>query len=125
MKKSSNIALILAGGMGGRMRAAIPKQFMEIDGETVLLHTLKAFQQHPLIHGIYIVCMPEWEAFVRSEAERGGIDKLGGVIAAGETSYRSACNGIACLAKEVDDPEALVLVHDAVRPLKARSMNPR
>ena len=68
MKQSHNIALILAGGTGGRMRAAVPKQFMEIDGESVLLHTMKAFQQHPLIHEIYLVCMPEWSAFVRSEA---------------------------------------------------------
>ena len=117
MKKSHNIALILAGGTGGRMRAAVPKQFMEIDGETVLLHTLKAFQQHPLIHEIYLVCMPEWNDFVRSEAEKGKIDKLSGIITAGKTSYASASNGIAHLAKKVTEPETIVLVHDAVRPL--------
>ena len=71
MKQSHNIALILAGGTGERMRASVPKQFMEIDGETVLLHTVKAFQQHPLIHEIYLVCMPEWESFVRNEAKKG------------------------------------------------------
>ena len=99
------------------MRAAVPKQFMEIDGETVLLHTLKAFQQHPLIHEIYLVCMPEWNDFVRSEAEKGKIDKLSGIITAGKTSYSSASNGIAHLAKKVTEPETIVLVHDAVRPL--------
>ena len=117
MKQSHNIALILAGGTGERMQAVVPKQFMEIDGETVLLHTMRAFQQHPLIHEIYLVCMPEWNAFVRSEAGRGGIDKLNGIIAAGETCYKSACNGIAHLAKISTDTDAIVLVHDAVRPL--------
>jgi 2-C-methyl-D-erythritol 4-phosphate cytidylyltransferase len=117
MKKSHNIALILAGGTGDRMHAAVPKQFMEIDGESVLLHTMKAFQAHPLIHEIYLVCMPEWNTFVQSEAEKGQIDKLSGIVAAGETSYKSACNGIAYLAKTVADPEAIILVHDAVRPL--------
>ena len=117
MKQSHNIALILAGGTGERMCASVPKQFMDIDGETVLLHTMRAFQQHPLIHEIYLVCMPEWNVFVQNEAGRGRIDKLGGIIAAGETSYRSACNGIAHLADTVTDPEAIVLVHDAVRPL--------
>ena len=117
MKQSRNIALILAGGTGERMQAVVPKQFMEIDGETVLLHTMRAFQQHPLIHEIYLVCMPEWNAFVQSEAERGRIDKLSGIIAAGETSYKSACNGIAHLCKTLDDTDAIVLVHDAVRPL--------
>ena len=99
------------------MRASVPKQFMEIDGETVLLHTMKAFQQHPLIHEIYLVCMPEWESFVRNEAKKGGIDKLCGIIPAGESCYASACNGIEHLAKTVKEPDAIVLVHDAVRPL--------
>ena len=117
MKQSHNIALILAGGTGERMRTSVPKQFMEIDGETVLLHTMKAFQQHPLIHEIYLVCMPEWESFVRNEAKKGGIDKLCGIIHAGETCYASACNGIEYLAKAVKEPDAIVLVHDAVRPL--------
>ena len=117
MKQSHNIALILAGGTGERMHAVVPKQFMEIDGETVLLHTLRAFQQHPLIDEICIVCMPEWEDFVRSEAKRGGIDKLSDTIGAGESSYASARNGIKHLLDTVKEPNAIVLVHDAVRPL--------
>lgn len=117
MKQSHNIALILAGGIGERMQAVVPKQFMEIDGETVLLHTMRAFQQHPLIHEIYLVCMPEWEAFVRREAQLGGIAKLSGIIPAGESCYASARNGIEYLAEKVTDPDAVILVHDAVRPL--------
>ena len=117
MKQSHNIALILAGGTGERMHAVVPKQFMEIDGETVLLHTLRAFQQHPLIHEICIVCMPEWEDFVRSEAERGQIDKLSSIVGAGMSSYASARNGIKHLLDTVKEPNAIVLVHDAVRPL--------
>lgn len=117
MKQSHNIALILAGGTGKRMRAVVPKQFMEIDGETVLSHTMKAFQQHPLIHEIYLVCMPEWETFVRDEAKKGGVNKLSGIIPAGDSCYASACNGIEYLAKTVKEPDAVVLVHDAVRPL--------
>ena len=103
MKQSHNIALILAGGTGERMQAVVPKQFMEIDGETVLLHTMRAFQQHPLIHEIYLVCMPEWEAFVRREAKLGGIDKLNGIVPAGESSFASARNGINYMAETVAD----------------------
>ena len=117
MKQSRNIALILAGGTGKRMNAVVPKQFMEIDGETVLLHTMKAFQQHPLIHEIYLVCMNEWHDFVCREAEKTGIDKLCDIIEAGESCFASACHGIEHLAKTVSDPEAIILVHDAVRPL--------
>jgi 2-C-methyl-D-erythritol 4-phosphate cytidylyltransferase len=117
MKQSHNIALILAGGTGERMHAVVPKQFMEIDGESVLLHTLKAFQQHPLIHEIYLVCMPEWASFVRDEAKKGGVDKLQGIVPAGESCYASACNGIEHLIKTFKEDKAIVLVHDAVRPL--------
>lgn len=117
MKQSHNIALILAGGTGKRMNTLVPKQFIEIDGESVLLHTMRAFQQHPLIHEIFLVCLPEWHDFVRNEAEKGGIDKLNGIVAAGETSYASACRGIKHLVEISASPEAIVLVHDAVRPL--------
>lgn len=117
MKQSHNIALILAGGTGERMHAVVPKQFMEIDGESVLLHTLRAFQKHPLIHEIYLVCTSEWENFVRSEAKHGGIDKLQGIALAGESCFASARNGIEFLAEKVTNPDAIVLIHDAVRPL--------
>jgi len=117
MKQSHNIALILAGGTGERMHAVVPKQFMEIDGESVLLHTLRAFQQHPLIHEIYLVCTSEWENFVRSEARHGGIDKLKGIAPSGESCFASARNGIGFLAERVTNPDAIVLIHDAVRPL--------
>ena len=100
MKQSHNIALILAGGTGERMHAVVPKQFMEIDGESVILHTMKAFQQHLI-----------------EEAERGGIDKLCGIVRAGESSFASARNGIEHLAETITDDDAIVLVHDAVRPL--------
>lgn len=117
MKYSRNIALILAGGYGKRMNAPTPKQFMEIDGETVVLHTMRVFQQHPLIHDIYLVCTTGWHDFVRSEAEKGGIDKLRDIIDAGESSYQSACNGIAHLSGVVPSSGTIVLVHDAARPL--------
>ena len=117
MTQSHNIALVLAGGTGKRMNTLVPKQFMEIDGETVLLHTLRAFQQHPLIHEIYLVCQPEWNAFVKDEAEKGGIQKLQGIIPAGRSGFASASNGIAYLAEKVTAKGTIVLVHDAVRPL--------
>lgn len=117
MKQSHNVALILAGGTGERMHAVIPKQFMEIDGESVLLHTMRAFQRHALVHAIYVVCTPEWEAFVHREAMRGGIEKLEGIVGAGESSFVSARNGIEHLLASVKEKNTVVLVHDAVRPL--------
>ena len=47
------------------MNANCPKQFLQVDGESVLLHTMRAFQRHPLIQDIYVVCAAEWAAAVR------------------------------------------------------------
>ena len=44
-----NIAMIFAGGRGVRMGSGIPKQFLEIHGKPVLVHTLELFQEHDMI----------------------------------------------------------------------------
>ena len=54
-----SIALILAGGVGSRMNFSIPKQFVVVDGLTILQHTMLAFQRHQLISAIYVVCAPQ------------------------------------------------------------------
>ena len=70
MKKldTHNIALLLAGGYGLRTQSNRPKQFIESEGESILLHTMKAFERHPLIHEIWVVCNPEWQDYVTRQA---------------------------------------------------------
>ena len=94
-----------------------PKQYIEVNGESVLKHTMKAFQQHPLIQDIYVVCARGWEETVSEEAQSGEITKFRHAIIGGDTSFQSLKNGIAYLQQEVKDKDAIVLVHDAVRPL--------
>lgn len=114
-----NIALLLAGGLGSRLSNKCPKQFIEIDGEPVILHTMRAFQQHPDITDIFVVCLARWEDYVHEQARRGHINKLRGTFPAGSTAYHSICQGIeGLLAAYKSAPEdCIVLVHDAVRPL--------
>ena len=50
-----NIAVVLAGGVGSRLNAGIPKQFLKVAGMTVIEHTISVFQHHPLIDEIAIV----------------------------------------------------------------------
>lgn len=117
MDKSRHIVLLLAGGKGERMKASLPKQYIRVHGESILLHTMRAFQQHSLIQDIYVVCAPEWADYVQREAHEGGISKFRTTLQGGETGYDSLCNGITQLTRMISDPDALVLVHDAVRPL--------
>lgn len=52
-----NIALLTAAGSGTRMGQDIPKQFMTIDECPVIVYTMQAFQQHPQIDAIAVVCL--------------------------------------------------------------------
>lgn len=122
MNNNKHIALLLAGGKSSRMNTSRPKQYLEVNGETVLKHTMRAFQQHPLIQDIYVVCAREWEETVLDEAQSGQITKFRHAIIGGNTSYQSLMNGIAYLLQEVKDTDSIVLVHDAVRPLVSQDI---
>ena len=111
-----SIALILAGGVGSRMNNSVPKQFMMIDGLTVLQHTMLAFQSHQLISAIYVVCSPQFQENVRQQATEANIYKFASCLDAGENSFLSARNGILQLG-QVEEDNCVVLIHDAVRPL--------
>lgn len=62
--KRHRIALVLAGGYGGRMHMETPKQFLLLQGMPVIAHTLKAFENHPEIDVIAVVCLSGWEEYV-------------------------------------------------------------
>jgi len=110
------IALLMAGGHGFRIHADRPKQFIETDGESILLHTMKAFERHPLVDDIVVVCNPEWSNYVQQQAAIGHISKFRRTLVSGETSYESLANGIRGLEDGGTNPEALVMVHESVRP---------
>ena len=113
---NKSVALILAGGVGNRMNLSIPKQFVMVDGLSVLQHTMTAFQQHMLISAIYVVSSPEWQNTVRQQAKAAGITKFAQCINSGENSFQSARNGILAI-QEKEEENTVVLIHDAVRPL--------
>ncbi|MBR6699186.1 MAG: 2-C-methyl-D-erythritol 4-phosphate cytidylyltransferase [Bacteroidaceae bacterium] len=116
-----SVALILAGGVGSRMNLSIPKQFVVVDGMTVLQHTMLAFQRHQLVSAIYVVASPQWAETVRQQAKEAGIDKFASCLNAGENSFQSAKNGIMALQKE-EGENTVVLIHDAVRPLVSQDI---
>lgn len=116
-----SIALILAGGVGSRMNLSIPKQFVVVDGMTVLQHTMLAFQRHQLVSAIYVVASPQWAETVRQQAKEAGIGKFASCLEAGENSFQSARNGIMALQKE-ESENTVVLIHDAVRPLVSQDI---
>ena len=117
-----NYALIIAGGSGNRMGQDIPKQFMHVDNSPVIIHTLKAFQQHPDINGIAVVCLSGWETVLQSYANQFSIDKLKWIFPGGANGQESIRNGIYGLRESGCQDDDLVLIHDAVRPLLSQDI---
>lgn len=112
-----NIALLIAGGSGNRMGQDIPKQFMHVDNCPIIIHTMLAFQRHPDISAIAVVCLKGWETVLQSYANQFNATKLKWIFPGGDTGMESIHNGIYGLKDAGCDNEDLVLIHDAVRPL--------
>lgn len=75
-----NIAMIFAGGRGVRMGSGIPKQFLEIHGKPVLVHTLELFQEHDMIDKIYISVLEDYIGKTQKLVDRYGLDKVVSII---------------------------------------------
>ena len=95
-----NYALLIAGGSGNRMGQEIPKQFIHVDDCPIIVHTMKAFERHPDIEAIAVVCLEGWETVLRSYANQFSITKLRWIFKGGETGMESIHNGIYGLKAE-------------------------
>lgn len=112
----ANIALLIAGGSGNRMGQSIPKQFLTVNERPVIIYTLEAFQKHPEIDVIAVVCIEGWSAVLQAYANQFNITKLKHIIPGGKNGQDSIRNGVYELEKYYDAKD-IVLIHDAIRPL--------
>lgn len=72
----ANLALLIAGGSGNRMGQNIPKQFLTVNDKPVIIYTLEAFQRHPEIDEIAVVCIEGWQAALQAYANQFNITKI-------------------------------------------------
>lgn len=106
-------ALITAGGTGTRMGTDVPKQYLDLCGVPVLVRTLRAFQEHPLVDRLVLTVPAGDEQFCRTRiVEPYGIDKILAIVAGGRTRQESVFNGL----RELEETD-IVAIHDGVRPL--------
>ncbi len=111
-----NIAVIFAGGVGKRMgNTDKPKQFIEIEGKPIIIHTLEHFEKNKNIDAIIVASKVEWIDYLNDLLVKYNIKKVAKVVPGGETGQMSIFNGIKC-AKEMYGDDAIVLIHDGVRP---------
>lgn len=112
-----NLAVILSGGAGMRMGADIPKQYMELLGKPVLVHTAEQFQRCGLVEHIVIVAAREWEDRIWAWKERFGLSKLCALAPAGENRQRSILSGLLAARDLFESQGDGVIIQDAARPL--------
>ena len=111
-----NYAIIIAGGSGHRMGQKIPKQFINVYDKPVIIYTLEAFQRHPQVDAIEVVCIEGWEDMLQAYANQFYIDKLKWIVPGGSTAQESIRNGIYGLEGKCDKDD-IVIIHDGIRPL--------
>jgi 2-C-methyl-D-erythritol 4-phosphate cytidylyltransferase len=111
------VALIVAGGRGNRMQSDTPKQFIEIAGLPVLMHTIKVFASYSPDIRILVVLPENQMAVWQSLITKFKFTIQHNVVAGGETRFQSVKNGL----EYVDDAD-LVAVHDGVRPLVSKNI---
>ncbi len=89
-----NIAILLAGGVGKRLGAGKPKQFVELLGKPMILYAMEIYEKSPSIDALEIVCVPNYIDYIWELAKENNISKLKWVCEGGASCQESTRNGI-------------------------------
>ena len=107
-----NVAIVVAGGKGVRFGGDRPKQFLEVNGSPIIIHTLRQFERCREIGSVVVVLPAEETAGFQSLIEKFALQKVTRIVAGGATRAQSVKTGLATIEKA-----EVVAVHDGVRPL--------
>lgn len=110
-----NIAIIIAGGVGNRLGASVPKQFVEVLGKPVIIYTLEHFQNHQEIDAIELVCVDGYQDYLKKIVDKYGISKIIKIVKGGSEYERSIMNGIKGL-RDIAKADDVVIIHWSASP---------
>lgn len=110
-----NIAVILAGGVGSRVGAGMPKQFVKILDKPVIVYTIEAFQKHEDIDAIEVVCVKSHIDYMQELVDTYGLSKVKWITEGGADFQGSVLNGINNLQDKCSEDD-IVLVHFGASP---------
>ena len=116
-----NCAVIFAGGTGSRMHNPIPKQFLEVHGKPVIIHTIEQFQRHSMIHAISVVCLESRIEELRTLVVRWGLEKVKYIVPGAQTGQQSIYRGLEALMPGSSKGD-IVLINDGVRPFVSQEI---
>ena len=134
----TNIAVILAGGIGARVGGGVPKQLLPLaDGRSVLEHAVAAFEQSPCIDEVCVVMHPDYIAYAEQMLLANAWQKVHHIIPGGKERWESSVNAIRAMGYglwamgEINDCQSLIanrqkkvnlLLHDAARPFVSQEI---
>ena len=101
--------------------AAKPKQFLQLYGKEIIIHTLEQFQNHQQVDAVCVVCIESWIGFLQSLVRQYGLSKVRWIVPGGKTGQESIFNGLSTLHEHCPE-DSIVLVHDGVRPLVSEKL---
>ena len=110
-----NVALILAGGVGNRVGAKIPKQFIKVLGKPVIAYTIEAFEKHPDIDAVLVVCVESYCDYIWEIKKEYELSKIKWVTEGGDTFQQSVLKGVTFLESRINRND-IVLVHFGASP---------
>ncbi len=112
-----NIAVIFAGGVGRRMKTSgLPKQFIKIFNVPIIVHTINNFQNNSAIDKIVVVMLEQYIPYMQTLVNQYHLDKVVSIVKGGQTGQESIYNGLKEAKRISLNKEAIVLIHDGVRP---------
>lgn len=114
----TNVAVILAGGIGSRVGGATPKQLLPLeDGRTILEHSIDAFEASPCIDEIAVVMHPDWMDEMMQMERRNSWRKVQRIIPGGAERWESSYHAVKAYSTDkTSSGEISLLLHDAARP---------
>lgn len=118
-----NYGLILAGGVGQRMRSSgLPKQFLEVFGKPIIIYTLEKFERCRDIDEIVIACNAAWIEYLEDLVKKFHLVKVKTIVAGGRKRQDSVLNGMKKIKDRGGKDDDILVIHDGVRPLIQESI---
>lgn len=111
-----NYLIIVAGGTGSRMKNDLPKQFIKVNGKEIILHTIKKFTETLPEIKVIVAVHKNYTDLMAQILNENNIEEIK-VIEGGETRFHSVKNALNCIT---ENPNAVVGIHDAARPLVSK-----
>lgn len=116
-----NYLLLMAGGVGNRVGAGIPKQFIEVYGKPVIVYTMQKFQDNPDIDGIFLVCVKGYEDKLQKIVSDNNITKVLKIVEGGKDYEHSIMNGVKAIGEYACD-EDIIQIHWAASPFVSQEI---